>query len=76
MCVRVCVCVRAYVGAGRCRCMYRVYLRVPPLGACVRVSRVISNVSSFFNRSIITLTKTSANSDLGGVIDESKQLEK
>ena len=70
MCVRVCVCVHAYVRAGKCRCMYRVYIRVPPLGACVRVSRVTSNVSKFFNRSIITPTQKSENSEVGGVIDE------
>ena len=47
----------------------------PPLGARVRVSRVISNVSSFSNRNTITPTPKSENSDLGEVINESKKSE-
>ena len=68
------MCVRTYVPVSVDVCVGCAYV-CPPLGARVRVSRATSNVSKFSNRRIITPTQKSENSEVGGVIDESKRLE-
>ena len=68
------MCVRTYVPVSVDVCVGCAYV-CPPLGARVRGSRATSNVSKCSNSKSITPLETSGNTEVGGIIDESKRLE-